>query len=338
MNSQPVSSESRNGGHDGAGEPERGQGPVVAAFDGSAGSGHALEWALAEARLRGAPLRIVHVRSYGIPFVDGPLTPPLREPSTGDLVMDRVRTDLEGRAGLEGRTGLEARPDLPPLEYVTVDGSPGRELPRLGADAQLLVLGSRGRGGFASLLLGSNGLACAREAACPVVVVRGPSEGAADSGAVGRCGGPRVVLGLSAPAPDAAAVAFAFAAAARRGARLQVIAAYPWPVLSSTPTGDFVVSAIEDEETRVDYASLGDEVLAPHRARWPDVPVDVFVVPGDAAGHLVDASHDADLVVVGRHRRRVGPGRWLGSVTHAVLLHAGCSVGVVPPGPVPGAA
>ncbi|WP_409236454.1 universal stress protein [Streptomyces sp. PA5.6] len=309
MSSEPVGSVS-SGSVSGI-EPEGG-GPVVVAVDGSRGSGRALEWALAAAALRHVPLRIAHVRGYDMPLVDGPFAA-IVERGESDPVVDWARESVVGRAG------------LPELEFATVDGSPGRELPRLGAGAGLLVLGSRGRGGFASLLLGSNGLACAREAPCPVVVVPRPAEHAApDAGA-------RVVLGLSAPAPDEHSVAFAFAEAGRRGARLQVVAAYPWPVLSATPAGEFVMKAVADEETERDYTGLTGEVLTPYRERHPDVPVDVSIAPGDAARHLVDASHAADLVVVGRHRRRLAPGRILGSVTHAVLLHAACPVAVVPP-------
>ncbi|MFH8294714.1 universal stress protein [Streptomyces sp. NPDC018059] len=300
-------------------EPVNSLSPVVAAVDGSAGSVRALEWALTAARLREAPLRIVHVRAYGVPLVDGPFAS-VGERTEGDPVLDHVRALLSGRAG------------LPPLEFVTVDGSPGHELPRLGDRARLLVLGSRGRGGFASLLLGSNGLACAREAACPVVVVPRPAQG--DDGAAEGpvpAARPRVVLGLAAPAPDSDATAFAFAEAGRRGARLQVVAAYPWPVLSSTAAGDFVMNAVADGETEREYGELAAAELALYRESHPDVPVDVVLASGDAAGHLVDASHAAELVVVGRHRRRMAPGRMLGSVTHAVLLHAGCPVAVVPP-------
>ncbi|MEU5685991.1 hypothetical protein DEJ48_02100 [Streptomyces venezuelae] len=314
MSSEPVGSVS-SGSVSGKG-PDDGGGPVVVAVDGSGGSGRALEWALAAAALRDVPLKIVHVRGYDVPLVDGPFASVV-ERGESDPVVDWARESLVGRAG------------LPELEFVTVDGSPGRELPRLGAGAGLLVLGSRGRGGFASLLLGSNGLACAREAACPVVVVPRPAP--ADPGSPAPDAGPRVVLGLSAPAPDEHSVAFAFAEAERRGARLQVVVAYPWPVLSATPAGEFVMKAVADEETERDYADLADDLLTPYRERHPDVPVDMCIAPGDAARHLVDASHAADLVVVGRHRRRLAPGRILGSVTHAVLLHAACPVAVVPP-------
>ncbi|WP_244217725.1 universal stress protein, partial [Streptomyces carpinensis] len=82
-----------------------------------------------------------------------------------DPVLDGARAHLAGRTD----PGTD-------VEYVALDGLPGALLPELGADAQLLVLGSRGRGGFASLLLGSSGLAAARDAECPVVVVPRPGR------------------------------------------------------------------------------------------------------------------------------------------------------------------
>ena len=92
------------------------------------------------------------------------------------------------------------------------------------------MLGSRGRGGFASLLLGSNGMAAARDAECPVVVI--PRPGREVQGDAPPEPGPRVVVGLQVDGPDEATLDFAFTDAALRGARLQVIAAYAWPVRS----------------------------------------------------------------------------------------------------------
>ena len=72
--------------------------------------------------------------------------------------------------------------------------------------------------------------------------------------------------------------------------------------------------------------------MAPFRKAHPDVDVDLYVAPGDAAGHLVENSREAGLVVVGRHRRRLTrPAPMLGTVTMAVLLHAASPVAVVPP-------
>ncbi|OAH12576.1 universal stress protein [Streptomyces jeddahensis] len=294
--------------------------PVIAAVDGSEDSLRALEWALLEARLRDAPLRVVHVRQYtewtqpGAAVVMPP--PPVPE---GDPVGDQVRASLAGREG------------LPPVEYLTLDGAPSVVLPELSSDAQLIVMGSRGRGGFASLLLGSNGIATARDAACPVVVVPRPGREVHGDGPAEP--GPRVVVGLSAESPDHQALTFAFAAAGRRGARLEVVSAYPWPFYAWSVPTDFAAMAVVDKDAvEADTKRLLDDVLAVHRKQHPDLRVDVSVLGGDAAGHVVAASKDADLVVVGRHRRRLlQPARMLGSVTHAVLLHAASPVAVVPP-------
>ncbi|MEU3413889.1 universal stress protein [Streptomyces sp. NPDC006658] len=295
--------------------------PVIAAVDGSADSLRALDWALDAARRRAAPLRVVHVRQYAAWGQAGVLVagPPGTE---DDPVLDEVRARLGDHAG------------QPAVEYVTLEGVPGAVLPELGDEAQLLVLGSRGRGGFASLLLGSNGLAAARDAGCPVVVVPPPGrevhgEGPAEPG-------PRVVAGLHADSPDDGVLAFAFAEAARRHARLQVVAAYPWPAQAWSAPGQPMPPLVDEEAVADETRALADGFLAPHRERHPEVRADAEALPGDAAGHLVAASRDAELVVVGRHRRRLlAPARMMGSVTQAVLLHAASPVAVVPPSPHP---
>ncbi|CAL9674940.1 Universal stress protein [Streptomyces sp. enrichment culture] len=291
--------------------------PVVAAVDGSDDSLRALEWAVDAARRRAAPLRVAHVRQYAHwaqpeVLAAGPADP------RDDPVLTQVRTHLEGRA------------DQPETEYVGLEGAAGAVLPELGATAQLLVLGSRGRGGFASLLLGSNSMAAARDAECPVVVV--PRPGREVHGEAPGGPGPRVVVGLKVDGPDEATLEFAFAEATRRGARLQAVAAYPWPAQPWMMPGEMPPPIVDqdviEDETRV----LADGFLAPYRERHPDVPIQLIPAAGDAAGYLVAASRDADLVVVGRHRRRLlSPVRMMGSVTHAVLLHAASPVAVVPP-------
>ncbi|MET9443431.1 universal stress protein [Streptomyces sp. NPDC006610] len=302
--------------------------PVIAAFDGSDDSVRALDWAYDAARGRGAPLRVVHVRQYAVRVPAGTGVAPLPEPAD-DPVLARAREHL-ARRGADRPDGGSG------VAYLGPEGQPAALLPELGADAQLLVLGSRGRGGFARLLLGSNGLAAARDAACPVVVVPRPGrEVDRPLGAPPTGPGPRVVVGLNADGPDDAALAFAFAEAALRGARLQVVAAYPWPVQVWAGTmGEPVPTGIDQGAVEDETRALAEGFLAPHRARHPDVRAEPYLAPGDAAGHLVAASQDADLVVVGRHRRRLlAPARMMGSVTHAVLLHAASPVAVVPPAP-----
>jgi nucleotide-binding universal stress UspA family protein len=297
--------------------------PVIAAVDGSDDSLRALDWALDAARRRGAPLRVVHVRQYAAwaqPDVLVAGAPDADE----DPVLDRVRTYLEDRPD---------RPDQPRTEYLGVEGAPGAVLPELGSTAQLLVLGSRGRGGFASLLLGSNGMAAARDAECPVAVVPRPGRQADGEAPAGP--GPRVVVGLHVDSPDDAALDFAFTDAGLRGARLQVVAAYQWPLRAWAAPAEMIPPKIDQDAVENETRALAEGFLAPHSARHPGVVAEPYVPPGDAAGHLVAASQGADLVVVGRHRRRLlAPARMMGSVTQAVLLHAASPVAVVPPGAV----
>lgn len=297
--------------------------PVVAAVDGSDDSWRALDWALDAARGRGAPLRVAHVRQYaawtppGGPVVVPP--PPDEDPVLADA-----------------RARLEGSPDLPDTEYVGLDGAPGALLPELGAEAELLVLGSRGRGGFVGLLLGSNGLTAARDAECPVVVVPRPGREVDGPEVDGpeREPGPRVVVGLNVDSPDDAALDFAFTEAALRDARLQVVAAYPWPVQTWAAPGELLAPPVDQDAVEHETRTLAEGFLAAHRDRHPGVRADPRPAPGDAAGRLVAASQGAALLVVGRHRRRLlAPARMLGSVTHAVLLHAASPVAVVPPSP-----
>ncbi|MFE5889981.1 universal stress protein [Streptomyces sp. NPDC002285] len=294
--------------------------PVIAAVDGSDDSLVALDWAFEAALVREAPLRVVHVQQYAA-WAQPVALPTGRPDPEDDPVLERVRRYLEGRA------------EWPATEYLALGGAPAAMLAELGSTAELLVLGSRGRGGFASLLLGSNGMAAARDAGCPVVVVPKPGREVHDDTPIEP--GPRVVVGLQADSPDETTLAFAFTEAALRGARLQVIAAYNWPLHVWTAATAQIVPPSEDQDAvEAETRTLAEDSLAQHRERHPGVHAQLYIAPGDAAGHLVSASRDADLVVVGRHRRRLlAPARMIGSVTHAVLLHTASPVAVVPPPP-----
>ncbi|MCY0936539.1 universal stress protein [Streptomyces sp. H34-S4] len=305
--------------------------PVLAAVDGSEHSPRTLDWALDAARARGAALHVVHARPNA-PRGHAPgeaLVPPaVRD---GDPVLDAVRARLAGRE------------DLPSVTYVSRDAAPSAALIELAAGARLLVMGSRGLGGFASLLLGSNSRMCAARSPCPVVVVPHSARVVAqEAEAPAPGGGRRVVLGLAPDETSEDVVDFAFAEARRRGAVLQVVSTHLIPLSSLTLVGSLIAErgvgyppgAVGGEATDAARELAEDQRtrLQPYLTRhYPDVTVEAVVAPGDPAGRLVTASQRADLVVVGRHRRRLRADSLLmGSGSNAVLLHALCPVAVVP--------
>lgn len=141
---------------------------IVVGVDGSAAAAAALRWALAEARLRGAELRVVH--AWHLPLLPG------GETSAADpeyvLLRRRDAEDLLAQALAD----LGSESEAVAVETVAVEGRAASALVREAADADLLVVGSRGRGGFAELLLGSVSHECAQHAPCPVAIVRAPVE------------------------------------------------------------------------------------------------------------------------------------------------------------------
>jgi nucleotide-binding universal stress UspA family protein len=133
---------------------------VVVGVDGSPGSGAGLRFAAEEARLRGAELHVVHA---WIDTVSGYGGPPWAVPVT--TLQEQADTTLrESVRGLDP-AGVRVRAE-------TVEGVDWDVLTRVAEGAGLLVVGSRGRGGWSGLLLGSVGLHAVTSAPCPVAVVR----------------------------------------------------------------------------------------------------------------------------------------------------------------------
>jgi nucleotide-binding universal stress UspA family protein len=143
---------------------------VVVGVDGSAGSSEALQWAIAEARLRNAPLRAVHAWTYVNPLIPSLVGYPYSAESVDSTVDDRQQA---AEQILERATSELAELHDIEIERVIGEGSAAQVLIDSVGEGDLLVVGSRGHGGFASLLLGSVSQQCAHHAPCPVVIVRG---------------------------------------------------------------------------------------------------------------------------------------------------------------------
>lgn len=143
-------------------------GRIVVGIDGSKSSDEALRFALEEARLRGATLRIVTVWSTPSAAYAGMAYVP-----TFDLreVEEQAANErLEAARAFVGDTSGVA------VETVAVEGQAAGMLVKEAEGADLLVVGSRGHGGFTSLLLGSVSQQVAHHAQVPLAIVRAPRE------------------------------------------------------------------------------------------------------------------------------------------------------------------
>lgn len=286
-------------------------GLVVVGVDGSASSLVAVEAAAREARARGAALRVVHAFIW--PAMHVPLTPSPLGPSEGGLrkMADRLVAEAVERA-------RATAPEVD-VSHAVVTGEPLTVLEARSRAADLVVVGSRGMGGFVGLLVGSTAVHLAAHGRCPVLVVR--EEPSAD--------GP-VVVGVDGSAAGERAVEFAFAEAELRKAPLVALHAWttwnaplPAPQDASAPYANPPGVLAEEEER------LLSEALAGHRARYPGVVVEQRVVHGRTREALIDASRSAQLVVIGARGRGGFTGLLLGSVSQALLHHAHSPVAVV---------
>jgi nucleotide-binding universal stress UspA family protein len=144
---------------------------IVVGVDGSEESNAAIRWAVEEARLRGTEVRAVHAWLYPAVFPPAPTVAPYAGVVPFDVLRDDAQEQLDTALAeaVPPDAGVQVQP-------VLAEGQPAEVLLEACADAELLVVGSRGRGGFAGLLLGSVSNQCAQHATCPVVIVRGGDE------------------------------------------------------------------------------------------------------------------------------------------------------------------
>jgi nucleotide-binding universal stress UspA family protein len=282
--------------------------PVVVGVDGSEHSRAAVALAVRQARLYGLPLRLVH--AFVWPMLGVHVGPSPEGPTEGGLAAeaDRLLADALAHAAA-----------LDPSVEATGEVVTGAPTPVLLAEAEraaLVVLGDRGLGGFTGLLVGAIAVQVAAHAPGPVLVARGTPR---DTGPV--------VVGVDGADGSGPALGFAFEEAAARGAELVAVHAFSGHV---PPEVESELPLIYDaDDVRREEGRQLTELLAPHRHRFPKVRVTERLRSGRAARALVEASTEAQLVVVGARGRGGFAGLLLGSVSQAVLHHARCPVAIV---------
>ncbi|NKQ51796.1 universal stress protein [Amycolatopsis sp. K13G38] len=288
---------------------------ILVGVDGSASALRAARWAAQEAARRNMPVHLFH--ACVLPPL-GPHTAAVTEAGIVEALIEQGHQWLREarREAWDAAPGVQVQTDLRV-------GAAAQELINESARARLVVLGSRGLGGFAGMLVGSVAVGVAAHGDCPVIVVRGrlPEDEP-------PTGGP-IVVGVDGSAISDDAVEFAFEEAGLRAVPL--IAVHTWLDISvaetwSTPPFDVDLDAIEADERR-----LLAERMAGWREKYPDVELRQEVVRDRPLRGLLAQAEGAQLIVVGSRGRGAFTGMGLGSTSQALLHHSECPVAVVRP-------
>lgn len=282
-------------------------GRIVVGVDASQHAARAAAWAADEAVRRGVALHVIHALDT--------------DPSSALIGPGAYSTHVYtvSEAGQQLLTEIRQRIlDTHPTLTVTIElvhQAAAGALVLASAQAELIVVGTRGRGGFAGLPLGSVSARLTAHAHCPAVVLRAQDHGPAPDD--------DVVLGMQAHTAEEA-ILFAFTQAARAGVGVRAVHAWaPYPAHAQDYISDTDILARQAAEQMV-------ADLAPVREKFPEVHVTISVQRGHPAAVLADASERAQLTVVGAHRHRHPLSLGLGPVIHGLLGQAHSPVAVVP--------
>ncbi|MEU8264517.1 universal stress protein [Micromonospora sp. NPDC048999] len=279
---------------------------ILVGYDGSADATVALNWALDEADRSGRPVRLAYVFEWLT--VAGWVGPGV---AAGAVPDDTARRQVEELVRSAAAKAAADRPGRT-VHGEVYDGPPAMVLQERSAQAGMLVLGSRGHGGFGGLLAGSTAVSVTAHAHCPVVVVREGQTAASGPVAVGVDGSESSLLALG----------FAVERAAQWDVPVRVLRAWG-------PPGDRWVPGFDAQEAAATERAAVEQELAQWRKTFPDVPVELRVTPANPAALLVEASREARLVVVGSRGRGGLRGMLLGSVSQQLIHHSRCPVAVV---------
>ena len=272
---------------------------IVVGVDGSAASNAAVCWAAHDAVMRKIPLSLVHVVNptastwAQAPLLDG--FAEWQEKEGRRILADalKIARDIADGSGISIESELMFSATVPTLAD-------------LSKTAELMVVGTYGRGALARGLLGSVSSELMRHSHCPVAVIRDedlrmPHPAQAP-----------VLLGTDGSPASELATAIAFDEASRRHVNLIALHAWSDKEIFELPGLDW--SAVKAEEER-----LLAEALAGYQERYPDVTVHRLIVCDRPARALVDTSESAQLTVLGSHGRGRLAGTLLGSVSNAVV-------------------
>jgi nucleotide-binding universal stress UspA family protein len=284
---------------------------IVVGIDGSNPSECALRWAAQEAAARGDALDVVH--AWRVPFAIHPNAQFVDAAIFKDRAVDTLDDAIDLLSTIDP-TPTHAR-------GVLLEDDAATALVTAAEGAELLVVGSRGHGGFVGLLIGSVSQRCVDHAPCPIAVIPSTWDGT-------RHG--RIVVGVDGSEASYGALHWAIAEAVRRDACLDVVNAYGFHQYVS-PFGR--TTSIDRDQLRDSSLALLTEMvegaIGGSGCRPP--AVELIPTPMSTVLGLLDTSKGADLLVVGSHGRGGFRGMMTGSVSLQCVHHAHCPVVVVRP-------
>lgn len=296
----------------GSPEPDHaGSHGVVVGVDGSKRSLGAAQWALREATRRKRPLTLV--AAYTLPIFPSVALDAGYGSMEDSALAEGARQILDATVEKLGPTDVEIRTRV---EL----GDPATVLTDYSAQAKLLVAGSRGRGGFIGLLVGSVSRSLPSHAKCPVVLV---PAGAAESRASEKA---PVVVGSDGSERGRRAMLRAAEEAQSRGADLRLVCAMA-PVSSAV---EWLPSTVDERALVDELQEKVDAGVGWLQAHFPELTITAEVMDGVPVDVMVAESEFARLVVVGTRGLGGFAGALLGSTSQGIIAHAKGPVMVVP--------
>ncbi len=284
-------------------------GTWVVGLDGSDCAANALEWAAANARGRATDVRLVN--AWQTPVVGAyPMSAPMTVGVDDTGLHDAAAHDVaEVAADLDGRLDL-------PVTASVGHGGPAAVLLEASESASVLVIGSRGRGGFARLLLGSTSTQCATHASVPTIVVPGDAK----PEPVGR-----ILVGCDGSPNSMVALRWAIDFAAPGGT---VVVAWVWDATPLAVGADAFFFPDASDLAAERFHHLVDTVAGHATAR--DVTLEREFVRGTPRSALASQAEHVDLVAVGARGHGAIGAALLGSVSTWLLHHVHRPIAVVP--------
>ncbi|MBO2447943.1 universal stress protein [Actinomadura barringtoniae] len=282
--------------------------PILVGYDASFPSDRALRWAVDEARLRERPLLVCHAWNWPYPFRQ-------QDAQALEIVhgMGQAVVEAGVRRAHELADGLDVRPLLK-------RGTAPAALLGAARDAELIVLGTRGTGGFDDLRVGSAAAQVPAHADRPVIVVP-PGELAP------RRDGVRIVAGVDGSPASEAALDFAFAEAELRDLPVTAVCAWWDPSAMSGPDN---VPFTDPEALKSNVKGKFEQAVSRAKDKHPKVSAETRFVMRKPQQALTDIARGATLLVVGNRGLGAAPQELLGAVTRTVLHNTPCPMTIVP--------